>query len=112
MQKMFEEAEKKIDEQYSDFNPKLLTEESKKMHCVFVEGLGKVKFGALTFNDILKIEESSKSMADRGVQYLYAMLKKAYPDLTLEDVKGWDSNQVGKITLALQKAGFFSQAPK
>lgn len=112
MEKKFLDAEAVIDKQYEKFDPKKLTEQSKAIHTIYVKPMGVVEFGILTFNDIMQIEEKSKSLTERGVGYLYAMLRKAYPTLTLEDVKSWDSNVVAELTLALQKAGFFQPPPK
>lgn len=111
MENKFLEAEAKIDAKYEKFDPKRLTERSKAIYSVKVPTLGEVSFGVLTFNDIMQIEQESKTITERGVRYIYAMLKKAYPDLSLEDVKAWDSNAVAELTLRLQKAGFFQQAP-
>lgn len=109
MEERFKQAEADAEKQYENFDPRRLTESASKVHEVFVKGLGKVKFGALTFNDIIEIDKAGGGMQEKGVRYIHAMLKKAYPELTFEDVKKWDSNHVADITMAVAKAGFFRQ---
>lgn len=109
MKEKFEKAETEIEEKFKDFDPKRLTEESDKIHEVKVKGIGKVKFKALTFNDIIEVEGLNIGIQEKGCRFIYLMLKKAYPDLSFDDVRKWDSNKVADITLAMSSAGFFRQ---
>lgn len=112
MEEKFEKAEAEINKLYEDFDPTLLTKRSKEVQVLFVEGMGKVKFGPLTFNDIIKIEKEGGNPNELGIKFIHAMLQKGYPDLKVEDVFSWESGKITALSLAFQRAGFFQPPPR
>jgi hypothetical protein len=63
---------------------------TKKIYAVQDIELGTVKYGLITLGDsdeLAPIMEKAKSGEEKSLITLWWMLKKAYPNITLEDVK-------------------------
>jgi len=84
--RVLEEHEQRKMEAAKKFNPKALV--SRELQTIYDPELGEIRFGQLTIADSLEIGRV-KSDDERSLLVLYHMLRKAYPDLTLEDVKNF-----------------------
>jgi len=83
------------------FDPSELTRNSKILREVYVPSLDRtVKFGAWTLNDNKELDKC-QDKNEKGYVVLWVMLRKAYPDLTLESIKAWDVVEVNGILNAL-----------
>jgi hypothetical protein len=83
------------------FDPSELTRSSKTLRSVYVPSLkSKVQFGALTLNDNKELDKYPDKN-EKGYVILWIMLRKAYPELTLETIKEWDIVEVQEILNAL-----------
>lgn len=67
------------------FDPKQLLERASKIRVVSHPTLGLLKYGELTLEDSFEINKG-KTDEDKTVRSVYFMLKKAYPELKLEDI--------------------------
>lgn len=86
------------------FDPKMLTAKANEILSMDVEGLGEVKFGVITFAERLKLKEIKGDDDIRGITLLHSMLVKAYPDLTLEEMKNqWPDWAISHIADAIEK---------
>lgn len=97
-----EEYEKKQNKLSQSIDLKDLAKKTRELKSVYIEGLGELKYGALTFMDLVEV---SKYQADeeRAIAIIYHMLKKAYPDLALEDVRNLPFDVSSKIMIALSR---------
>jgi len=94
------------------FNPKELVAKAREIQTVEDPEHGTIRYGILTMQDLLEINSTCKTNEDRSLQILYHMLKKAYPDLTLEEVRDMPMEDAAHLlTLLSEKAGFL-QAKK
>lgn len=88
-----EETEKAI----KLFDPSELTRSSKTLREVYVPSLDRtVKFGVWTLNDNKELDKC-QDPKEKGYVVLWVMLRKAYPELTLEAIKAWDTVDVNEI---------------
>jgi hypothetical protein len=79
---------------------------------VEVEGLGEIQYGVLTLADSLELSKY-KNSEEKSAATIWLMLRKAYPELTLEDVKSLPLNAAAKIMTALtEDMGFLSRTGK
>lgn len=85
------------------FDPKMLTAKANEILSMDVEGLGEVKFGCLDYADRIRIKGLNLDAEETGMVSLYEMLKKAYPDITLEEIKKWPYHICVKIGDAIEK---------
>ncbi len=90
------------------FDPKVLFERAQKLHVVDDPVLGLVKYGELTFDDSFELD-SIKDATERTYAVVYRMLKKAYPDVTLEMVKKMPLFEANALMDVLLKPPFLSQ---
>ncbi len=64
-------------------------------------------FGELNFKDQKELEKIDNSTdigkAERTITYVYLTLKKAYPALTLEQVKEWPDHKIARIAIILSQ---------
>lgn len=109
---LFEKEDAAKREVAKKFDPKKLVEESGKMKTVYDEEYGEIKYYTLRMDDS---EEISKVQSDeeRTRLILHKFLAKAYPGLTLEDVKAFPLMKATRILRSIYEAeGFFSPVPK
>jgi len=79
---------------------------------VEVEGLGTIQYGVLTLKDSLELSKYLTN-EERSAAMIWLMLRKAYPELTLEDVKNLPLDVAANIMTAITKdLGFLSQTGK
>lgn len=84
------------------FDPAELTESSKKLRSVYIQSLDRtIQFGPWTLNDIEYLAKCQNG-AEKGYIILWVMLRKAYPILTLEEIKAWDGTKVQNILDAIK----------
>lgn len=83
------------------FDPSELTRSSKVLREVYVPSLDRtVQFGAWTLNDNKELVKCTDP-TEKGYIILWVMLRKAYPDLTLETIREWDTVEVQEILNAI-----------
>ena len=105
-----EQYEAEQTEKAKVFDPKEILRSAKEPRSIIDEVLGEVKFGVLTLGELLelnKVEEQEKS-----VVMLWMMLKKAHPDLAIEDVKALPIDVSTRLFQILPSQGFLSQPSK
>ena len=105
---LFEKEDAAKREIAKKFDPKRLVQESGKMKSVFDEEEGEIKYYTLRMDDS---EEISKVQSDdeRSRLILFKFLAKAYPGLTLDDVKAFPLIKATRIVRLIYEAeGFFS----
>ena len=100
MAKKLEKFEREMTEKAKAFNPKELVKSSKEIRQMEIEGVGVVRYGVLTLADMLELNKA-ESNEERSFKILWLMLRKAYPELTLEDVKAFPMDVAAKILTAL-----------
>jgi hypothetical protein len=93
------------------FNPKLLVEETSKRRKVVDKEEGEVFYYPLRLEDIDDIDKA-QSNQDRSRMILFKMLNRAYPDLTLEDVKKFPLVKASRLLELIAKAEGFLLPPK
>lgn len=74
----------------AEFDPKAVIAVAKSIQKLVDKDWGIVRYGILTLRDSEAIQpllKEAKSEEERSQIILWAMLRKAYPDLALEDVK-------------------------
>lgn len=82
------------------FNPLELAKSSREIRSTFIEGVGEIRYGPLTVADMLEISKT-ESDEERGILIMWLMLRKAYPELKMEDVKAFPMDTAAKILTAL-----------
>ncbi|MEM2587071.1 MAG: hypothetical protein QXV23_02115 [Candidatus Bathyarchaeia archaeon] len=104
-----EEHERQRQEAAQTIDLKDLVRKTRGLKSVYIDGYGELKYGSLTFSDLIEISKY-QSNEERMVAIVYHMLKKAYPELTIEDVKSLPFNVSAKIIAALGKEEGFLTA--
>jgi hypothetical protein len=105
--KKLAEFEKKTEEEAKLFNINNFLNITLEKH---VDGLGIVRYGHLSFGDIVKLNSISDDL-ERGVTAIALMLSKADNTITVEKVKALPAFIFKKLSDALAediKMGFFS----
>ncbi|MCD6466236.1 hypothetical protein J7L27_07730 [Candidatus Bathyarchaeota archaeon] len=97
-----EEHERKVEERLSAIRIDDLLSSSTQIKTVPVEGLGAIKYGRLTVEDILAIN-SIKDQTERSIEAITRMLRKADPEVTAEKIKALPADLFAKIVTALAK---------
>jgi len=110
--KKLEKYEQEKAEKAAKFDVKALIESGRKVRSVNIEGLGEIQYGVLTLSDTLELAKY-KTTEERSAATIWLMLRKAYPDLTLEDVKSIPIDMAAKIMTALsEEMGFLGTTGK
>jgi hypothetical protein len=97
-----EEVQKARAEKAKLFDPKKLVQSAKKIEHVEDPELGIICFGHLTLDDIDDLNKAT-SNEERTKITLYKILNKAYPDLTLDDVRSFPLETVQKLLRIVAK---------
>ena len=97
-----EEHERRVEERLSAICIDDLLSSSTQIKTVPVEGLGAIKYGRLTVEDILAIN-NIKDQTERSIEAVTRMLRKADPDITAEKIKMLPADIFAKIVSALAK---------
>lgn len=97
-----EEYERRQYELTQTIDIKELVKRAKELRSVYIDGYGELKYGPLTFSDLVDISKYQVN-EERIIMIVYHMLRKAYPDLTVEDIKSLPFDVSAKIIKALGK---------
>jgi hypothetical protein len=107
-----EEENKRRLERAKVFNPKDLVRDSRELRVAIDQDTGNViYYGPLVFADLLEINQA-QSNEEKSILILYKMLKKAYKDLTVDDVKAFPLDAVTRLLKLIAGPGGFFQTPK
>ena len=87
-QQRAEEYDREQEKKRRLFDPKELVKKSRKIKTVEDPELGLVSFGELVFSDLAEIN-TAETNQEKSVLILYKMLQKAYPDVTVDDVRSF-----------------------
>ena len=110
--KKLEKYEQEKAEKAAKFDVKALIQSGQQLRSVEVEGLGTIQYGVLTLKDSLELSKYQTN-EERSAAMIWLMLRKAYPELTLEDVKNLPLDVAASIMTAITKdLGFLSQTGK
>lgn len=97
-----EEKRKQAAIAVGNFDPIKALADSNTIKEIYDEKFGVIKYGSLTYKE----NKSLKSITDteeRSTNMIHLMLKKAYPDLKLEDVEAWGFEKVARMSSLLGK---------
>jgi hypothetical protein len=108
----YEQIIKEREAAFASFDIRKITMASARIYTVYDSSIGEFKAGVLNYEDLCEIADRRKNYpeTEQALRMIYAVLKKAYPELTLDEMRKWDSVYISKLTFALQRAGFFPQA--
>ena len=110
--KKLEKYEQEKAEKAAKFDIKALIQSCKQLRSVYVEGLGEIQYGVLTLSDTLEMAKYITT-EEKTAAMIWLMLRKAYPELTFEDVKNLPLDVAANIMTAITKdLGFLSQTGK
>lgn len=90
-----------------EFDPKRLIERGNEILTVDAGELGIIKYGKLNMKDLLEVfgkpftVDNPDPTPEQSLELAWRMLNKAYPDLSLEDMKLWLPKDVEKILQVL-----------
>jgi hypothetical protein len=84
----------------AQFDPMLLIKETSEIFSFKDEVLGTVRFGRLSLKEF-KSFESVVNVEERAYRILHAMLKKAYPKLTYEQIELMPFDKVARLSTLL-----------
>ncbi len=106
-----EEYEAKQAEAAKLFNPKELARKASEIRTVKHPELGEIRYGVLVYGDFAELVKYGESREQMTITMLWLMLRKAYPDLTREDVANMPFDVATKLlTLLLQDSAFLKTA--
>ena len=97
-----EEHERKVEERLSAIRIDDLLASSMQIKTALVDGIGEIRYGRLTVEDILAIN-SIKDPTERSIEAITRMLRKADPAVTAEKIKALPADIFAKIVSALAK---------
>ena len=97
-----EEHERKVEERLSAIRIDDLLSSSTQIKTALVDGIGEIRYGRLTVEDILAIN-SIKDPTERSIEAITRMLRKADPAVTAEKIKALPADIFAKIVSALAK---------
>ncbi len=108
----YEQIVKEREAAFASFDITKITLASTRIYTVYDSSIGEFKAGVMNYEDLCEIADRKKGYpeTEQALRMIHAMLRKAYPELTLEEMRKWDSVYISKLTFALQRAGFFPQA--
>jgi hypothetical protein len=106
-----EEYEKAKTQNKKLFDPKELVKDSRKVRTTSDPELGIISYKPLTFGDLEEINKAG-SNEEKSILALYKMLKKAYPDLTMDDVREFGLDTVQRLLKLIVGPNGFLQVPK
>jgi hypothetical protein len=106
-----EEYEKAKTQNKKLFDPKELVKHSKVIRTINDPELGIIAYKPLTFGDLEEINKAG-SNEEKSILALYKMLKKTYPDVTLEDVRDFGLDSVQRLLKIIVGPDGFLQVPR
>jgi hypothetical protein len=108
---LFEKEDQDAREIGRKFDPKKLLEDSNKLHTFKDPELGEGQFGGITNADMFEIN-AVENPREKGLKIVYCMLKKAYPELTWEEVIKWPAEKTNRLVDIVLKQSSFLRSPK
>jgi len=102
---LFEKEEQKDREVAKKFDPKLLVKKTAEKHMV-LDGDEEIYYYPLVLEDTAELSKLT-TKEEYSTMMLFKMLEKAYPDLTLEDVKKFPMGKGSRILQLLIEADGF-----
>ena len=93
------------------FDPKKLVEESRTVRKVYDPELGLITYRTLTLEDLIEINKHETN-EEKNIVSLYLMLRKTYPDVTLDDVREFGLDAVVRLLKLIVGPSGFLQVPK
>jgi hypothetical protein len=106
-----EEYEKAKHKKAKLFDPKQLLTKTSKIRKAVDPELGIISYGTLVSEDLVEINKEQTN-EEKGFVMLYIALRKAYPDVTLEDVKAFPLEDFTRLMKAIFGDQVFFPAPK
>ena len=97
-----ESHERRIEEWLSAISIDDLLSNSTQIKEVSVEGIGLIRYGRLTVEDVIAVN-SIKDEVERSIEVITRMLRKADPEVTKEKIKALSADVFAKIIKALAK---------
>ena len=97
-----EEHERKVEERLSAIRIDDLLASSMQIKTAVVEGLGEIRYGRLTVEDVIAVN-SINDPTERSIEAITRMLRKADPEVTAEKIKALPADIFAKIVSALAK---------
>jgi hypothetical protein len=87
--------------------------DAKTVRALFDEKLGEVRYGVLTKREVEELRTEADATV-RAYKMVFAMLKKGYPDLKLEELDAMPFEVVARLSEVLSErfASFLHRAPK
>jgi len=98
------------------FDPKALTKKGQEIKSVSVEGIGEVRYGQLTIEDLLAVFGEGATVdrpdptEEQSLELGWRLIHKAYPDFTMEDMMGWIPTDMQKVFDAMFNAEDFRES--
>jgi hypothetical protein len=90
------------------FDPKALSESTRKIQVLDDPDLGEIRYGILTDDEVKKLNLTEvKEDAEKAAIVIHAMLQKADPTFTYEDYKALPFDVKGALTIVM--TGTFSR---
>jgi hypothetical protein len=100
LQERADDYEKEVQRKARLFDPKKLVSKSSKVRVVEDQVLGKISYGPIVTEDLLEINRQETN-EEKGFVMLWIALRKAYPDVTLEDVKAFALEDFTRLMKAI-----------
>ena len=97
-----EEKRKQAAIAVGNFDPLKTLQDSNAIKEIYDEKFGVIKYGSLSYKENKSIK-AIPDLEDRTTNMVYLMLKKAYPDLKLEDVESWGFEKVARMSFLIGK---------
>lgn len=87
LEEKYDEIERQMREEAREFDPKCFRADA--IHEVYIESLNlRIRFGVLSAEELLEVYKQPPE--EQNFHIVYRMLRKAYPGLTVEDMKKMD----------------------
>jgi hypothetical protein len=96
MEEALGEAQKAKAKKAKLFDPKQLVTKAAQIKTMTDSELGVISFGTVVTEELVEINKLA-TPEEKGVFMLYLALHKAYPDITLEDVKAFSLEDFTKL---------------
>ena len=95
------------------FDPRNLVIKAKQLKTINDPEYGIITYGSITWDELQDINKESKSNDEKMFLILHKMLSKAYPDLTVEDIRNFPPQDITKLSsLLMEKDDFLRWAKK
>jgi hypothetical protein len=107
--KLFEKEEAEEQKIVKRFDPRMLVKDSSKVHKILDKVEGEILYYPLLFEDMEEIR-NAPSDEERTRVILFKLLSRAYPGLTLEDIRNFPLMKATHLLEIIGKAeGFYGE---